>query len=146
MYWMHRFQHNNKYLWRTHEAHHSVREVDFLAGSRSHFSEILINQTIEFAPIFFLLDIESAMYMYPAKALLDAVWGMWTHANVNVNTGLVYNPSSNKLSSSIFSTPNWEVFEESGKLLFSQDGVKKMRLDSSGNLAITGTLTESATL
>lgn len=27
------------------------------------------------------------MYMYPAKALLDAVWGMWTHANVNVNTG-----------------------------------------------------------
>ena len=66
--------------------------------------------------------------------------------NVNVNTGLVYNPSSNKLSSSIFSTPNWEVFEEAGKLLFSQDGVKKMRLDSSGNLAITGTLTESATL
>jgi hypothetical protein len=66
--------------------------------------------------------------------------------NVNVNTGLVYNPSSNKLSSSIFSTPNWEVFEEAGKLLFSLDGVKKMRLDSSGNLAITGTLTESATL
>ena len=31
-------------------------------------------------------------------------------------------------------------------MLFSQDGVKKMRLDSSGNLAITGTLTESATL
>ena len=66
--------------------------------------------------------------------------------NVNVNTGLVYNPSSNKLSSSIFSTPNWEVFEEAGKLLFSLDGVKKMRLDSSGNLAITGTLSESATL
>ena len=66
--------------------------------------------------------------------------------NVNVNTGLVYNPSSNKLSSSIFSTPNWEVFESSGKLLFSQGGVKKMRLDSSGNLAITGTLSESATL
>jgi sterol desaturase/sphingolipid hydroxylase (fatty acid hydroxylase superfamily) len=87
MYWMHRFQHNNKYLWRTHEAHHSVREVDFLAGSRSHFSEILINQTIEFAPIVFLLDSETAMYMIPAKALLDAVWGMWIHANVNVNTG-----------------------------------------------------------
>jgi sterol desaturase/sphingolipid hydroxylase (fatty acid hydroxylase superfamily) len=87
MYWMHRFQHNNKYLWRTHEAHHSVREVDFLAGSRSHFSEILINQTVEFAPIFFLLDSETAAYMYPAKAMLDALWGMWIHANVNVNTG-----------------------------------------------------------
>lgn len=87
MYWMHRFQHNNKYLWRTHEAHHSVREVDFMAGSRSHFSEILINQTIEFAPIFFLLDTETAAFMYPAKAMLDALWGMWIHANVNVNSG-----------------------------------------------------------
>lgn len=87
MYWMHRFQHNNKYLWRTHEGHHSNREIDWLAGSRSHFSEILINQTIEFAPIFFLLDAQTAMYMYPAKALLDAVWGIWIHANVNVNSG-----------------------------------------------------------
>lgn len=87
IYWFHRFQHNNKYLWRTHEAHHSVREVDWLAGSRSHFLEILINQTVEFAPIFFLLDSQTALYMYPAKALLDALWGMWIHANVNVNTG-----------------------------------------------------------
>ena len=87
IYWFHRFQHNNKYLWRTHEAHHSVREVDFLAGSRSHFSEILINQTIEFAPIFFLLDSQTAAFMFPAKGLLDAIWGMWIHANINVNSG-----------------------------------------------------------
>lgn len=87
IYWFHRLQHNNKYLWRTHEAHHSNREIDWLAGSRSHFVEILINQTIEFLPIFFLLDTETAMYMYPAKALLDAVWGIWIHANINVNSG-----------------------------------------------------------
>ena len=31
IYWFHRLQHNNKYLWRTHEAHHSVREVNWLA-------------------------------------------------------------------------------------------------------------------
>lgn len=87
IYWFHRLQHNNKYLWRTHEAHHSGREVDWLAGSRSHFLEILINQTIEFAPIFFLLDTQTALYLYPAKALIDALWGMWIHANINVNTG-----------------------------------------------------------
>lgn len=87
IYWFHRLQHNNKYLWRTHEAHHSVREIDWLAGSRSHPLEILINQTIEFAPIFFLLDSETASYMFPAKALLDALWGMWIHANVNVKSG-----------------------------------------------------------
>lgn len=87
IYWFHRFQHNNKWLWRTHEGHHSVREVDFLAGSRSHFLEILINQTIEFLPIFFLLDAKTAAFVYPIKAMIDALWGMWIHANVNVNSG-----------------------------------------------------------
>lgn len=87
IYWFHRLQHNNKYLWRTHEAHHSGRDVDWLAGSRSHFLEILINQTIEFAPIFFLLDTQTALYIFPAKAFLDAIWGMWIHANINVKSG-----------------------------------------------------------
>jgi sterol desaturase/sphingolipid hydroxylase (fatty acid hydroxylase superfamily) len=87
IYWFHRLQHNNKWLWRTHEAHHSVREVDYIAGSRSHPLEILINQTIEFAPMFFLLDTETAMFMYPLKGLIDALWGMWIHANVNVHSG-----------------------------------------------------------
>ena len=87
IYWFHRWQHSNKWLWRTHEAHHSCREVDWLAGSRSHFLEILINQTIEFLPIFLLLDSYHAAFVFPAKALLDALWGMWIHANVNVNSG-----------------------------------------------------------
>src|SRR5690554_2918927 len=47
IYWFHRLQHANKWLWRTHEAHHSVEQVDWLAGSRSHILEIIINQTIE---------------------------------------------------------------------------------------------------
>jgi sterol desaturase/sphingolipid hydroxylase (fatty acid hydroxylase superfamily) len=54
IYWMHRWQHSNKYLWRIHEAHHSPKKVDWLSGSRSHALEILINQTIEFLPIVLL--------------------------------------------------------------------------------------------
>lgn len=87
MYWFHRWQHYQRILWRTHEAHHSGREVDWLAGSRSHFIEILINQTIEFAPIFLLLDAKLSAYMYPIKAMIDAIWGMWIHTNINVHTG-----------------------------------------------------------
>ncbi len=87
IYWFHRWQHHNPFLWRTHEAHHSVRDVDWLAGSRSHALEILINQTIEFLPIFLLLDIKTAAIIVPIKALLDAVWGMWIHSNINVKTG-----------------------------------------------------------
>ena len=87
IYWFHRWQHHSKVLWRTHEAHHSVKDVDWLAGSRSHALEILINQTIEFLPIFLLLDVKTAAIIVPIKALLDAVWGMWIHSNIDVKSG-----------------------------------------------------------
>jgi sterol desaturase/sphingolipid hydroxylase (fatty acid hydroxylase superfamily) len=84
IYWFHRWQHHSKWLWRTHEAHHSNTEVDWLAGSRSHSIEILINQTIEFAPIILL---GANPLVVPIKALIDAVWGMYIHANINVKSG-----------------------------------------------------------
>ena len=84
IYLFHRWQHANKWLWRTHEAHHSNKEVDFMAGARSHAVEILINQTIEFAPII-LLGADPAVI--PIKALLDAMFGTFIHANIRVKLG-----------------------------------------------------------
>src|ERR1700744_1958874 len=84
IYLFHRLQHASKILWRTHEAHHSGKEVDFLAGSRSHAFEIIINQTIEFAPIVIL---GAHPEVIPIKALLDAMFGMFIHANINVKLG-----------------------------------------------------------
>jgi sterol desaturase/sphingolipid hydroxylase (fatty acid hydroxylase superfamily) len=84
IYSFHRWMHFNKYLWRIHEAHHSVKEVDWLAGSRSHALEILINQTIEYAPIVLLGAHPSVALL---KGLVDACWGMWIHSNVGVRTG-----------------------------------------------------------
>jgi len=84
IYWMHRWQHKNKFLWRLHEAHHSPKKVDWLSGSRSHAFEILINQTIEFLPIVLLgSPPEVAAY----KGVISAVWGMYIHSNINVKTG-----------------------------------------------------------
>lgn len=84
IYWFHRWQHNSKILWRTHEAHHSVKEVDWIAGSRSHVIEIVINQTIEFAPIILL---GANPMVVPIKACIDAVWGMYIHSNIDVRSG-----------------------------------------------------------
>ena len=84
IYWMHRWQHKNKYLWRIHEAHHSPKEVDWLSGSRSHALEILLNQTIEFLPIVLL---GSPIEVIAYKATISAVWGMHIHSNLNLNTG-----------------------------------------------------------
>ena len=85
IYLFHRFQHANKFFWRTHEAHHSVKTVDFIAGSRSNALEIIINQTIEFAPIIILLGPNSPVV--PIKLMLDAVFGMFIHANIDVKLG-----------------------------------------------------------
>jgi len=84
IYLFHRFQHSSKFFWRTHEAHHSGKQIDFLSGSRSHVVEILINQTIEFAPIIIL---GADPMVVPIKAMLDAMFGMFIHANVNVKMG-----------------------------------------------------------
>src|SRR5262249_15125330 len=51
---------------------------------RSHAIEILINQTVEFAPMVLL----GASPDVPlVKAMVGAVWGLWIHSNVGVRTG-----------------------------------------------------------
>ena len=85
IYWFHRAQHASSWLWRLHEAHHSVADVDWLAGVRSHALEILVNQTVEFAPIVLL---GAAPEVWLMKATIDAVWGMYIHSNLGVRAGL----------------------------------------------------------
>ena len=84
IYCFHRLQHRSPLLWRIHEAHHATRDVDWLSGSRSHALEILINQTIEFAPIVLL---GAAPEVALIKVTIDALWGMYIHSNVDVRSG-----------------------------------------------------------
>lgn len=84
IYWMHRWQHNNRFLWRLHEAHHSPKTVDWLSGSRSHAFEILINQTVEFTPII-LFGASPEIVAY--KGVVSALWGMYIHSNLDINSG-----------------------------------------------------------
>jgi sterol desaturase/sphingolipid hydroxylase (fatty acid hydroxylase superfamily) len=84
IYWFHRLQHHSPRLWRIHEAHHSTKDIDWLSGSRSHSLEILINQTIEFAPLV-LLGCHPDVILI--KGMIDAVWGMYIHSNIDVRSG-----------------------------------------------------------
>ena len=83
IYWFHRLQHSSAVLWRTHEAHHSVRDVDWIGGMRSHAVEIFINQTVEFVPLILLGSPEVAVL----KGAVDALWGMYIHSNIDVRSG-----------------------------------------------------------
>ena len=84
IYLFHRAQHRWPLLWRLHEAHHSVPEVDWLSGVRSHALEILVNQTVEFAPIVLL---GAAPAVAVLKGAVSAIWGMFIHANLDVRLG-----------------------------------------------------------
>ncbi|MBK7105591.1 MAG: sterol desaturase family protein [Ignavibacteriae bacterium] len=86
IYWFHKLQHKNKYLWRLHEAHHSAKEVDWISGVRSHSFEILINQTIEFLPILLL---GAPPQVAVAKGLISGAWGIYIHSNINVKSGVL---------------------------------------------------------
>jgi sterol desaturase/sphingolipid hydroxylase (fatty acid hydroxylase superfamily) len=81
IYCFHRLQHRSALLWRIHAAHHSVADVDWLSGARSHALEILINQTIEFAPIV-LLGAAPEVALW--KGAISAIWGMFIHSNLDV--------------------------------------------------------------
>jgi sterol desaturase/sphingolipid hydroxylase (fatty acid hydroxylase superfamily) len=84
IYGFHRWQHNSALLWRLHETHHSARDVDWLAGARSHAFEILINQTIEFAP---MLLLGASPEVPLIKGMISGIWGMYIHSNLDVRTG-----------------------------------------------------------
>lgn len=55
-----------------------------MSGARSHSLEILINQTIEFAPILLL---GAAPEVAVLKATIDAVYGMFIHSNLDARLG-----------------------------------------------------------
>jgi sterol desaturase/sphingolipid hydroxylase (fatty acid hydroxylase superfamily) len=81
-----RAQHRFPLLWRLHEAHHSSKALDWLAGSRSHALEIVINQTVEFLPMVLLGARPEVVLM---KGVVDAAWGMFIHANLDVRLGVL---------------------------------------------------------
>jgi sterol desaturase/sphingolipid hydroxylase (fatty acid hydroxylase superfamily) len=78
-YWVHRAFHTVPALWKFHAIHHSSLHMDWLAGSRTHIVDSLINRTLGFVPIFVLGFSAGAIYAYLAFVSFHAVY---IHANV----------------------------------------------------------------
>lgn len=84
IYVTHRLRHKWKWRWRLHEAHHSNTEIDWIAGSRSHFFEVLIDHMFEFFPMILLgASPETPL----VKGVISAAWGMFIHSNLDVDLG-----------------------------------------------------------
>lgn len=83
-YWTHRAYHEVPLLWRLHAVHHSVKSMDWMAGSRQHLLELLATRTLVLAPIFVLGFSKEVIDAYIVIVGFQAVFN---HANVSVRLG-----------------------------------------------------------
>jgi sterol desaturase/sphingolipid hydroxylase (fatty acid hydroxylase superfamily) len=83
-YWTHRAYHEVPLLWRLHAVHHSVKSMDWMAGSRQHILELLITRTLVLAPIYVLGFSKEVIDAYIVVVGFQAVFN---HANVSVRLG-----------------------------------------------------------
>ncbi len=84
LYWTHRAYHEVPLLWRLHAVHHSVKSMDWLAGSRQHILELIITRTLVLAPIYVLGFSKEVIDAYIIIVGFQAVFN---HANVSVRLG-----------------------------------------------------------
>ena len=78
-YWVHRAFHASRWLWPFHAIHHSIEQMDWLAGSRLHLVDVLVTRGLTYAPIFVLGFSERALMVY---VFIVAVQATFIHANV----------------------------------------------------------------
>jgi len=83
-YGLHRAYHRVPLLWRLHAVHHSVKSMDWLAGSRQHLVEVLITRTLVLAVIYVLGFSKEVIDAYIVIVGFQAVFN---HANVSVRLG-----------------------------------------------------------
>jgi lathosterol oxidase len=83
-YWVHRSFHEVPFLWRFHAVHHSTGYMDWLAGSRTHFVQVLADRTLVMVPLYLLGASASALNAYVVIAGFQAVF---IHANVAFRFG-----------------------------------------------------------
>ena len=78
-YWVHRMFHAVPLLWPFHAIHHSIEEMDWLAGSRLHLVDVIVTRGLTYVPIFVLGFSREALAIY---VFIVAAQATFIHANV----------------------------------------------------------------
>ncbi|MEO6633761.1 MAG: sterol desaturase family protein, partial [Mucilaginibacter sp.] len=85
-YWAHRFFHTRVFLWRFHSIHHSTQNMDWLAGSRTHFMDIFVTRAMTFMPLYVLGFSTTVFNVY---IIFIAIHAVLIHANTRINFGFL---------------------------------------------------------
>jgi sterol desaturase/sphingolipid hydroxylase (fatty acid hydroxylase superfamily) len=78
-YWFHRLFHRVPFLWGFHAVHHSAKAMDWLAGARMHFVEIVLLRGVTSLPLLTLGFAPSVMQAYVGMVY---VYASLVHANL----------------------------------------------------------------
>lgn len=81
-YWYHRIFHKVPFLWGFHAVHHSAPAMDWLAGARMHFVEIVLLRAVTSLPLFTLGFSPSVMQAYIGFVY---IYSSLLHANLKGN-------------------------------------------------------------
>ena len=85
-YWVHRAFHRFPRLWRFHAVHHSAQSMDWMAGARMHFFEIVFLRAATVIPMFVLGFSQNAMNAYIFVVYL---YSTFVHANLGWRFGWI---------------------------------------------------------
>ena len=91
----HRAMHELPTLWKFHAVHHCPVAMDWLAGSRMHFLEVLFVRSTVLLPIFLLGFDEAAINGY-------VIWVGIQSVLIHANTGITFGPLEGWLASPRF--------------------------------------------
>ena len=86
LYWEHRMYHEVPKLWPIHAVHHSVENLDWLAGSRGHFIQVFSERAMVMVPLYLLGVDKAALDIYVVFAALQAVL---IHCNIGFSFGFL---------------------------------------------------------
>ncbi len=81
-YWLHRAFHRVPALWRFHAVHHSAKSMDWIAGARMHFLEVIVLRGVTAIPMFTLGFDPTAIQIY---LLIVYFYSAFIHANIGWN-------------------------------------------------------------
>ncbi len=85
-YWVHRAFHGIPFLWNFHSVHHSAKSMDWIAGARMHFLEIIVLRSLTAIPMFALGFDLSAIQVY---LLIVYVYSAFIHSNIGWQLGWI---------------------------------------------------------
>ena len=85
-YWVHRLFHRIPFLWGFHAVHHSARSMDWLAGARMHFIEIIALRSITAIPMF---SMGYSLQAIQAYLLIVYFYSAFIHGNLVWNLNAI---------------------------------------------------------